>query len=369
LTSSGTLAFSQGENAPAVKVPASADAFAKRSDEQRRKFVERFGGNDQSEQAINSALKWLSLQQQPDGGWDFQLKDTPSRAQPGYMQDARNGATALALLPFLGAGHTHRQGDHQACVQNGLRYLLANMKVEGKQGKLADRGTMYTQALGALALCEAYALTKDRDLLAPAQAALNYIVEAQDPAGGGWRYTPRQPGDTSVTAWQLQALFAGKCAGLEVPENTFEKIAAFLDAKSSKRGARYGYVNAVPKPSTTAFGLYSRTLLGWTPDHPPLREGISYLTEHEPVMKVLCANYFISLLLRHHTPKAWNAWNEKLRDDLVAIQDTEGAEAGSWWIEGEIGAKPGGRLYCTALAALILESYYRSAARPFSLPE
>ena len=76
---------------------------------------------------------------------------------------------------------------------------------------------MYSHGLAAITLCEAYAMTHDRKLMGPAQLSLNHIVYAQDPIGGGWRYAPRQPGDTSVVGWQLMALKSGHMAYLAVP--------------------------------------------------------------------------------------------------------------------------------------------------------
>ena len=67
---------------------------------------------------------------------------------------------------------------------------------------------LYSHGIATIALCEAYNLTGDKALRAPAQAAINFIVHAQDPVGGGWRYQPRQSGDLSVTGWQALALQA-----------------------------------------------------------------------------------------------------------------------------------------------------------------
>ena len=55
-------------------------------------------------------------------------------------------------------------------------------------------------------------MTHDRNLLVPARAALNFICYAQDPNGGGWRYQPREKGDTSMLGWQLMALKSGHMA-------------------------------------------------------------------------------------------------------------------------------------------------------------
>ena len=65
-------------------------------------------------------------------------------------------------------------------------------------------------------MCEAYGLSQDPGLRRSAQKAINYIVNAQHD-GGGWRYGPARPGDTSVTGWQIMALKSGQMAGLDVP--------------------------------------------------------------------------------------------------------------------------------------------------------
>ena len=46
---------------------------------------------------------------------------------------------------------------------------------------------MYDHGLAAIALCECYGMSNAKDVRAAAQSALNFITEAQDPAGGGWR--------------------------------------------------------------------------------------------------------------------------------------------------------------------------------------
>ena len=60
-------------------------------------------------------------------------------------------------------------------------------------------------------------------------------------------------------------------------------------------------------------------------------------------------------------------WNRKMKTLLLRTQATEGHEAGSWY-EGVDGgfaatsvspAEIAGRLYCTSLATMILEVYYR----------
>jgi hypothetical protein len=50
-----------------------------------------------------------------------------------------------------------------------------------------------------------------------------------------------------------------------------------------------------------------------------------------------------------------------MRDQLVNSPAQKGHEEGSWFMGkgGDHGASSGARLYCTAMAAMVLEVYYR----------
>jgi len=341
------------------------NALSGRGTGQRRAMVARYGGNEASERAVAAALKWLSEHQAPDGGWSFQhTVSTGCRGQcrnPGSMVQARNAATSMALLPFLGAGQTHKTGKYKGTVKAGLYYLVNRMKVSPAGGSLFEPGgRMYAHGLGSIVLCEAYGMTHDKGLYAPAQQAVNYICYAQDPVGGGWRYEPRQRGDTSVVGWQLMALKSGHMAYLRVPPITVKRANTFLDTVQADRGACYGYTDPGRGPATTAIGLLSRMYLGWAKDNPSLERGVRWLASRGPAAGNMYYNYYATQVVRHWGGEFWKKWNVVMRDQLVTSQATKGHEAGSWYMEaGDHGAKHGGRLYCTAMATMILEVYYR----------
>ena len=151
--------------------------------------VRREGGSKASEVAVHKALQWLANHQLPDGGWCFDLNKCPSCKgkcrDSGSLANARNAATGLALLAYLGAGQTHeKSGKYRSTVHRGLQYLLARMKVNDNGGSLYEpKGTMYSHGIGAIAICEAYAMTRDRALLNPTRMVLGFICYAQDPIG------------------------------------------------------------------------------------------------------------------------------------------------------------------------------------------
>ena len=120
---------------------------------------------------------------------------------------------------------------------------------------------MYGHGLATIALCEAVAMTGDDRFRLDAQRAVDYIAYAQHSAGG-WRYLPRQPGDTTVFGWQFMALKSGQLAGLEVGNRTIASATRFLDRVQSGDGAYCGYLADGQEPTPTAIGLLARMYSG-----------------------------------------------------------------------------------------------------------
>lgn len=344
------------------------------SERGRAALVKADGGTPQSEAAVGLALKWLANHQLADGSWSFDHTRAPKCGKqcrnPGALGDARIAATAMGLLPFLGQGHTQKSGDYKRTVDRGLYFLTRAMRTTGGNGSLNERGgQMYGHGLASIALCEAYGLTHDQSLKAPAQACLNYIVMAQDPVGGGWRYSPRQPGDTSVVGWQLMALKSGHMAYLKVPPQTVAGASQFLDEVQDEYGARYGYTGPGGGAATSAIGLLCRLYLGWKPTHNAMQRGAGYLEKMGPSINDanhpagknnFYYNYYATQVMHHLGGYPWQQWNAVMRDYLIKTQAQKGHETGSWYFDGgDHGQSGGGRLYFTSLSAMILEVYYR----------
>ena len=343
----------------------SGDAMSGRG-KGRGRMVAEGGGNTASEQAVARALEWLSGHQLPDGSWSFDHTLHPDcRGQcrnPGDLANARNGATAMALLPFLGAGQTHTEGKYQQQVKAGLYYLVSKMVVDPSNGGslYESGGSMYSHGLAAITLCEAWGMTQDRGLRAPAQLAVNFICYAQDPVAGGWRYQPRSGGDTSVVGWQIMALKSGHMSDLSVPPATVQNANKFLNLVQANGGANYGYSDPGMAQGTTAIGLLCRMHLGWKKDNPALQRGVKWLSNQGPSKTNTYYNYYATQVLRHYDGELWRKWNSVMRDRLIRTQATVGHERGSWPIpEPGLATFQGGRLYETTMSTMILEVYYR----------
>jgi hypothetical protein len=345
--------------------PAQAQApgmFEGRGAAERAKLAESEGGNAASEKAVEEGLRWLAKHQDKSGAWSLnqfsQVGDCDGRCKhPGVMSDT--GGTGFGLLPFLGAGYTHKSGKHKNTVQKGLDWLIADQTKEGTFQNCLG-GTLYSHGVAAIALCEAYAMTKDAKLKGPAQKAIDYIVNAQH-AGGGWRYGPGQPGDTSVTGWQVIALRSAQQGGLKVPASVLTKVSDYLESvQTDKAGSGYRYMpGGRVTDAMVAEGLLCRIYTNNKLRRGELRAGVEYLQDHLPrVGGELYYWYYATQVLHHYGGEPWDEWNHVMRDLLIEAQAADGHEKGSWAPQGGHDTS-GGRVYATSLALLTLEVYYR----------
>ena len=123
------------------------------------------GGTKQSERAVAAALNWLARHQMPDGSWSIRNFNSRCRGTtctgPG-MLDFTSAGTAFGLLPFLGAGQTpDSRGPYRKHVQAGIAWLIHNQK---PNGDLRTDGNMYAHGLAAIALCECYGMTSNKQV-------------------------------------------------------------------------------------------------------------------------------------------------------------------------------------------------------------
>ena len=350
-------------NAKATAV-ATGGGLQGRDADARAALAARYGGSAASEAAVERALDWIVRHQFEDGGWRLQFHEGPcnGRCRNEGLMETPNGATSLALLALMGAGYTSEKGPYQDEVSAGIDFLLDRMRKTGYGGSFreGERG-MYAHGLATMALSEAYAMTQQSALARPIMDAIEYIQKAQH-GRGGWRYEAGYPGDMLVTGWQVMALKSAQQAGFEVDPEVLAKADQFVDSLEVTQAGlyRYGPVRSGGEPAATSVGMLMKMYLGQRRDHPNLREGALYLSDHEPSPDNIYFNYYATMVLHHRRGRYWKQWNPKMRDFLIATQARQGHEEGSWHFEDRMGTgRQGGRLYSTAMAAMTLEVYYR----------
>ena len=326
------------------------------------------GGSLESQRAVVKGLGWLVHVQAEDGQWEYD----------GTNKADTVGATALVLLPILGAGETHkRDNKYGEALARGLKWLIAQQQ---NNGSFKGPVSMESHALATLALCEAYSLTKDRNLLLrPAHAAIHFLIHYQN-AHGGWGEKPDAPSCTSAMGWTTQALFAARLEkDFVVPDKTIRNLDAYLDSVASgSRRCYFGDQDAKGKPATlpTAIGLLSRCCFNsWDVKTHALAEGAETLIGRRPSVAPAKPewpyhHYATRVLFHYGYEEAWQDWNEGLKKDgkrtggmrdwLVSLQEKiEKPTYGSWEPGMDEFGKANGRLGTTAMSVLTLEVYYR----------
>lgn len=368
-----------GPLAGGIARPVPTPAFQQRID--RLKDDDSGPLGPQTELAIERGLEFLSKHQRPDGQWRLQDLDKD------VLIRSDTAATGLCLLAFQGAGYTHQQYKYADVNNKALKFLIARQRPNGDlyipQDPASDQNAwLYSHGIAALALCEAYGMTQDPELRGPAQLAVKFMVDSQEPSRGGWRYRPGIGADTSVTGWFMMALKSAQLAGLDVPQSAFDRMSKFLQASqvSAKQPHLFRYNAFAPdtveqrhglKPThiMTSVGLLMRLYLGWKRDLPEMQAGTDYVLTVLPEVGTPDATkrdtyywYYATQVLFHMGGERWKRWNERLRPLLLDSQIVEGEMAGSWdpyLPSADLWARYGGRLYVTTLNLLSLEVHYR----------
>ena len=197
--------------------------------------------------AIRRALDFLAGIQNKDGSWD------------GQGNQHRAAMTGLSGLAFLSAGHVPGKGKHGKAVEKAVNFLL---RLQDREGCYADSGgrSMHGHGYALHFMAEAYGTTADPDLSRRLRKSVTEGVRltarCQSPEGG-WIYQPVAQGhEGSITVTQVQALWAARQAGINVPQKTIDKGIDYM-RKSQQPDGGICYRLGMPgsRPALSAAGV------------------------------------------------------------------------------------------------------------------
>jgi hypothetical protein len=385
----------------------SAGMFGNRNGGGRKRAVGKGGGSKGSEGAVEASLRWFKRHQSPNGSWEavnyYQNCTEGAKCEAGSEKDltgsdANVAMTGYALLCFLGAGYDHKTPNkYKTTVKKGVDWLLS---VQKNDGYLGNRN--YEHPVAVMALAEAYAMTADPDLRAPAQKGIDQILARQnqtkakgtDPYSGGmgWDYTlPNDRNDSSVTGWNIMALKSALAGGLNVGrgmEGSKRWFEAHWRASNTKKDgvfkewkditaydrARFAYTWYHDKQELDKDGQTGREAIGLTcavflghMSGDVMAESLANEVMAVQVPKAYPTNayymYYNTLAIFQMGGDRWTKWNASVRDLLVNSQrKSTDCFDGSWDWEGtEFHGHEIGRVLTTAYNTLSLEVYYRYA--------
>jgi len=371
----GALPVEQWEHTP----------YKTRTGESKLRAIEEHGGSDETEAAVASGLAYLARIQKSEGYWG-----SPDDRHEKY-EHVVVGKTGLAMLAFMGAGHTQNSNSqYSQNVDRAIGFLLA---VQDESNGHFGYTSSYSHAIATYALGECYALTKDVRLKAPIERGVAQIVRKQKHSDdsrfdGGWGYyypnsrtIDRWP-RASVTAWQVMALESARLGGLHVDDKVFADAKTFLTKCWDRRRGAFRYSHDPDRldddfailPGSTPASLFALSLLGDDIATNDFREGRSFVLERAPERYRFRGNeafvhraegnlyfwYYGTLALFRAGGSPWRQWNEAMKETLLPAQEEDGSwEPISAYATRYAGDDDDDRTYSTAMCVLTLEVYYR----------
>ena len=336
---------------------------------------------------LRLGLEWLARHQSPDGRWDADNYMSNGDPKLGALCTGKGsamydvGVSGLALLAFLGAGHTHREGPHKLTVRKGLKWMKSQQDAEGCFGSRGDPHFTYNHAIAALAMAEAYGMTRSGLWRNVAQNGINFVMKCQNPYKA-WRYGERPGGnDISVSGWMVMALKSAKMSGLDMNDTALQWAHDFCKEMTDEETGRTGYTKRGERPvraegrleqypaeeseSMTAAGMLIRIFAGEDPKtSDAIKMGAELISRRLPVWAPKQGKadmyywYYATLSMFQVGGREWTAWNNRMKPAIIDTQRGDGNFGGSWDPVGPWG-EDGGRVYSTALMTMCLEVYYR----------
>jgi hypothetical protein len=313
--------------------------------------------DDPVDRAIDRGLQNLKvLQSRVDGSW----------RGPG---NAENPAiTALAVMAFLSAGHVPGEGPYGETIENGVRWVL---RKQAPNGLIAAAGNheMYHHGIATLMLAEVAGMTDGelgKEVRQKLEKAVAIILKAQRTRGddrGGWRYhvAPVDGSDISVSGWQLMALRAAKNLGCDVPAENIDLAVEYLKRCQDPATGGFTYTprGGGPRASCTGTSILGLEICGKDRHHTPeaLRAG-SFLIQDRNLPHWGQEWFFYSVYYGAQAAfqlggNYWSVYRPRLHEVLLRNQN------GSGFWEGRSADSRYGRSYCTAMAILALTVEYR----------
>lgn len=343
------------------------------------------GASAERRAAIELGLDWLRRHQAEDGRWECETA-AGGCTNPGCAGGGEPhydvGVTSLSILAFVGAGHTHVDGEHAEVVRRALRFLESQQDPEGCFG--ARKGKfLYNHAIATYAVARDAYFTRSEIVRPILQRAVDFLAESQSP-GKGWRYKVRGTlSDTAETGWAILALVAAEKAGARVPKETLAGARRWIEEVTNETTGHAGYLSHLDRgarlkdlsekypvhETMTAVAMTSRYLLGGRRGDQVLSRGAGLLSNDLPKWDVAPAGedfyyWHQGTLAAHLVGGPWSgAWDKAVVSALVASQRPQGCGAGSWEPDDPWGTV-GGRVYLTAMNVQTLEIGLGALNRP-----
>lgn len=304
------------------------------------------------ETAVQTGLKWLSDNQNPNGSWTCRIGCKLNEGYIGKEINDNIAVTALAGLSFMAEGSTPGRGKYGKNVTNALNFILSC--VRESDGYITKHGSrMYEHAFATLFLAQVYGMSQRSDIKLKLKKAVNLIIQSQN-KDGGWRYQPSPiDSDISVTVTTVQALRAARDVGIGVPKTVIEKAMKYIKASAKPDGSFKYQLRTASRTSSalTAAGVVALMSAG-DYDSKQVERGLMYIlngriprpTGNNYPYHYFYGHYYIAQAMYSGGENYWNKYLPIMRTDVLNAQQNDG----HW--DDDVGPT-----YATSMATLILQ--------------
>ena len=332
----------------------------------RARSLAKFGGDAETERCVMRALRWLKMQQRPDGSW---------QGRSGSLN-----VTGFAVLTFLSRGiKPGADPEFGDTVRKGVEYLMRNR---------------HKDAIALAALAEAYGLSRNPNIRAIVEQSLNDLADQmKETIWGPHRdgSKAKEPRDLTKLTFYVMALRSAQLSKFRIPnlQKGLDKLReGFLHQANKKQG---GFSSAFYGPPRLNYprimmwhymlGVVGMQYVG-AGDNPVIDKTLGILMdEWEPptltTTDISCcpvrANYWATMVFFNYFEgdKRWFDWNGKMKNvykrgqhkEVGKYQDHRGMpqEIGYWTCEDmhtehHANQQP---IATTCYVALQLMVYYR----------
>ncbi|MFA6999304.1 MAG: hypothetical protein WC198_09105, partial [Victivallaceae bacterium] len=350
----------------------------------RARLLKRYGGNANTESAVEKALAYLASVQNSNGSWG---------SADSFKSGDAAALSSLALLAFFSHGENFQSKRYGENIRKGCDFLIEIANTPN----IEYAGSGFGHAILTYALAEGFAVTGSMSLRSTLESRVKYIIANQNKFGSfamNYDNSPQAPPtaeqlenplyreiivgesacDLSLLGWHIQALTAARNAGLQLEglDKTLELAAeAIIKIHQARKGGFSQGINMKrfdDNENMTPVGLLGLYFLNAGNSAPAKRaeklvDKISPPKWHKSAKFPLYRWYYQTQAMfqaERGRGKRWDAWNDNLKAELIKAQQSDGA----WPMPGgdnsfRVKNKTDLTVYSSSLCALMLQVYYR----------
>ena len=276
-----------------------------------------------SDSAVSVSLKSFLASQNADGSWGEGIEYVDGHRY------TKTGATALALLAFLGAGYSPLSKDVIGEKPVGEAIAKAAAWLEAN-----NDGDALNLSIAGLALNELYGLTGDDKYKVAAEAGLAKVAAAQG-SDGSWS------SDLLSSLMAAETLASARLSGMTVPDGAVDRAVAYLRAEVARKEGAAAAGLALLSRNDPSLEAAKNLMVSLPPDWTQQNWEYWYLGS------------LAMFQIDGPSGDGWKSWNQPMRDTLLRNQARDGTWPGTG---GATAAAVRG-----GYGTLSLEIYYRYA--------